>query len=95
MPGSPIGVPHVGIPYCGAVMPEMPFIGMLQGEPPETPIGNGAIGGIPVSDLLLLAFLGLGFFIQRHMPLGLLALLLGWSMSVSAGNPTPSLTISR
>jgi ribose transport system permease protein len=33
-------------------------------------IGNGALGGIPLSDLLLLAFLGLGFFIERLTPLG-------------------------
>jgi|HubBroStandDraft_5_1064220.scaffolds.fasta_scaffold103936_2 ribose transport system permease protein len=33
-------------------------------------IGNGSIGGVPVSDLLLVAFLALGFFIQRLTPLG-------------------------
>jgi ribose transport system permease protein len=33
-------------------------------------IGNGALGGIPLSDLLLLAFLALGFFIQRFTALG-------------------------
>jgi ribose transport system permease protein len=33
-------------------------------------IGNGAVGGIPLSDLLLLGFLALGFFIQRLTPLG-------------------------
>jgi ribose transport system permease protein len=33
-------------------------------------IGNGALGGVPVSDLLLLVFLALGFFIQRFTSLG-------------------------
>ena len=33
-------------------------------------IGNGALGGIPLSDLLLFAFLALGFFIQRFTALG-------------------------
>jgi ribose transport system permease protein len=33
-------------------------------------IGNGALAGVPLSDLLLLAFLGLGFFIQRFTALG-------------------------
>lgn len=33
-------------------------------------IGNGALAGLPVSDLLLLVFLALGFFIQRFTPLG-------------------------
>jgi ribose/xylose/arabinose/galactoside ABC-type transport system permease subunit len=33
-------------------------------------IGNGALGGVPLSDLLLLAFLALGFFIQRFTALG-------------------------
>ena len=33
-------------------------------------IGNGALGGVPLSDLLLLAFLALGFFIERLTPLG-------------------------
>jgi ribose/xylose/arabinose/galactoside ABC-type transport system permease subunit len=33
-------------------------------------IGNGALAGVPLSDLLLLAFLALGFFIQRFTALG-------------------------
>jgi ribose transport system permease protein len=33
-------------------------------------IGNGALGGVPLSDLLLLVFLALGFFIQRFTTLG-------------------------
>ena len=33
-------------------------------------VGNGALAGVPVSDLLLLAFLALGFFIQRFTALG-------------------------
>jgi ribose/xylose/arabinose/galactoside ABC-type transport system permease subunit len=33
-------------------------------------IGNGALAGIPLSDLLLVAFLGLGFFIQSQTSLG-------------------------
>jgi len=33
-------------------------------------IGNGAVAGVPVSDLMLIAFLALGFFIQRFTPLG-------------------------
>jgi ribose/xylose/arabinose/galactoside ABC-type transport system permease subunit len=40
-------------------------------------IGNGALGGVPLSDLLLLAFLALGFFIQRFTPLGNLIYALG------------------
>jgi ribose transport system permease protein len=33
-------------------------------------IGNGTLGGIPLSNLLLLAFLVLGVFIERFTPLG-------------------------
>jgi ribose/xylose/arabinose/galactoside ABC-type transport system permease subunit len=33
-------------------------------------IGNGVLGGVPLSDLLLLVFLALGFFIQRFTALG-------------------------
>jgi len=33
-------------------------------------IGNGAVGGAPLSDLLLLVFLALGYFIQSLTPLG-------------------------
>ena len=43
-PGKPIGVPHIGMPYWGAVTPETKPIGIVEGAPTGIPIGIGAMG---------------------------------------------------
>ena len=45
-------------------------------------IGNGALLGVPISDYLMLVFLGLGLFIMRLLPLGNHILALGGNETV-------------